>query len=74
MVSKTEKTETERLELLEKKVDLILKYLFINGKIKEADESDEDKMYSVEEKLERIFNYLEIDMIRATPGVTIKRM
>ena len=74
MASKTEKTETERLEMLEKKVDLILKYLFINGKIKEADESDEDKMYSVAEKLERISNYLEIDMIRATPGVTIKRM
>ena len=73
MVSKTEKTELERIEALEKKVDLIVSYLFEKGNIKSS-EDEEDQIFSVEEKLERIFNYLEIDMKRATPGVTIKRM
>ncbi len=67
------KNENERLESLEKKVDLICEFLFKNGKSNTQDE-EEDIMFSVEEKLERIFNYLEIDMKRATPGVTIKRM
>lgn len=63
----------ERLEKLEEKLELICQYLFKDGKVK-TQEPDEDKMFSVEEKLERVFNYLEIDMVRATPGVIIKKM
>ena len=64
----------KKQENLEKKLDLILKYLFTDGKIKNQDDTEENKMYSVEEKLEKLFNYLEIDDIRSTPGVVIKRV
>ena len=64
----------KKQENLEKKLDLILKYLFTDGKIKNQDDTEENKMYSVEEKLEKLFNYLEIDNIRSTPGVVIKRV
>lgn len=63
----------ERLEKLEEKLELICQYLFKDGKVK-TQEPDEDKMFSVEEKMDRVFNYLEIDMVRATPGVIIKKM
>ena len=69
------KTTEERLESLEETLELICNYLFKDGKIKtQDDEDEEDKMFSLEEKVERVFEYLEIDMKRATPGVTIKRM
>lgn len=63
----------ERLEKLEKKLDLVCEYLFKDGKVK-TQEPDEDKMFSIEEKMDRVFKYLEIDMVRATPGVIIKKM
>ena len=63
----------ERLEKLEVKLELICQYLFKDGKVK-TQEPDEDKIFSVEEKMDRVFNYLEIDMVRATPGVIIKKM
>ena len=63
----------ERLEKLEEKLELICQYLFKDGKVK-TQEPDEDKIFSVEEKMDRVFNYLEIDMVRATPGVIIKKM
>jgi len=63
----------ERLEKVEEKLELICQYLFKDGKVK-TQEPDEDKMFSVEEKMDRVFNYLEIDMVRATPGVIIKKM